>query len=104
MALEIWSMDFVSLIVMAFSIVLILAGLMAASFGAGKAKIYGGIMTVIGIALLGIWIWLCNCSDIEIFNEIPLWDVFISGIINLIGIAVGAMIAVGIFLVVVLKS
>jgi len=104
MVLEIWSMDFVSLVVVAFSIVLLLAGIIAASFGAGKAKIYGGIMTVVGIALLGIWIWLCGYSDVDLFRDVPLWDVFMDGLINLIGIAVGALVAVGIFLVVVLKS
>jgi len=97
-------MDFVSLVVVAFSIVLLLAGIIAASFGAGKAKIYGGIMTVVGIALLGIWIWLCGYSDVDLFRDVPLWDVFMDGLINLIGIAVGALVAVGIFLVVVLKS
>ncbi len=104
MALEIWSMDFVSLVVVAFSIVMILAGALAAFFGSGKAKAFGGIMAVVGIALLGIWIWLCGYSDIECFREVPLWDVFIDGVINLIGILIGALVAVGIFLVVVLKS
>jgi len=104
MALAIWSMDFVSLIVVAFALVMVIAGLLAAFFGSGKAKGYGGLMTVIGVALLGIWIWLCGFSDISIFADVPLWDVFIDAIINLIGILVGALIAVGIFLAVVLKS
>lgn len=104
MALEIWSMDFVSLIVVAFGIVMLIAGILAAAFGTGKAKGYGGLMAVIGIVLLGVWIWLCGYSDIEIFSNVNLWDVFIDGVINLIGILVGALIAVGIFLVVVLKS
>lgn len=104
MALEIWSMDFVSLVVVAFSIVMLLAGILAAVFGTGKAKACGGVMAVIGVALIGIWIWLCGYSDIEVFTDVPLWDVFIDGVINLIGILVGALIAVGIFLAVVLKS
>ena len=97
-------MDFVSLIVVAFAIVMFIAGLLAAFFGTGKAKACGGLMAVVGVALVGIWIWLCGYSDIELFTDINLWDVFIDGIINLIGILVGALIAVGIFLVVVLKS
>ena len=97
-------MDFVSLVVVAFSIVMLLAGILSAVFGSGKAKGYGGVMAVVGVALLGIWIWLCGFSDIQLFADVPLWDVFIDGIINLIGILIGALIAVGIFLVVVLKS
>jgi hypothetical protein len=104
MALEIISMDFVSLIVVAFAIVMLLTGILAAAFGAGKAKGYGGLMTVIGIVLLGVWIWLCGFSDISVFRDVNLWDVVIDGIINLLGVIVGALIAVGIFLVVVLKS
>ena len=97
-------MDFVSLVVVAFAIVMLIAGLLAAFFGTGRAKAFGALMAVIGIALLGIWIWLCGFSDIAVFADVNLWDVFIDGIINLIGILVGALIAVGIFLVVVLKS
>jgi len=97
-------MDFVSLIVIAFAVVMLLAGILAAFFGTGKARGFGGVMAVIGVALIGIWIWLCGYSDIALFRSIPLWDVFIDGIINLIGILIGALIAVGIFLVVVLKS
>ena len=104
MALAIWSMDFVSLIVVAFGIVMLLAGILAAAFGNGKAKGFGGVMAVVGVALIGIWIWLCGYSDIEIMRNVNLWDVVINGIINLIGILVGALIAVGIFLAVVLKS
>ena len=97
-------MEFVSLIIITFAIVMLLAGILAAAFGAGKAKGYGGLMAVIGIALLGIWIWLCGFSDIAVFSDVNLWDVFMDGLINLLGIIVGALIAVGIFLVVVLKS
>jgi hypothetical protein len=104
MALEIWSMEFVSLVIVAFGIVMLLAGILAAAFGTGKAKGFGGLMSVVGIALLGIWIWLCGFSDIEVFTQVDLWDVFMDGLINLLGVLVGALIAVGIFLVVVLKS
>jgi len=104
MALEIWSLDFVSLVVIAFAVLMLITGIVAAAFGTGKAKIFGGVMAVVGVAVVGIWVWLCAYSGISPFSEVPLWDVFIDGIINLIGILIGALIAVGIFLVVVLKS
>ncbi len=97
-------MDFVSLVVVAFGIVMLLAGVLAAAFGTGRAKAFGALMAVIGVALVGIWIWLCAYSGIAVFASVNLWDVFIDGVINLIGILIGALIAVGIFLVVVLKS
>ena len=104
MALEIWSVEFLSLVILAFGIVMLLAGALAAGFGHGKARGYGGLMCVIGVVLIGILIWLCGYSDISAFNDVSLWDVFMDGVINLLGILVGALIAVGIFLVVVLKS
>ena len=104
MALAIWSVEFLSLIILTFGIVMLLAGALAASFGHGKARGYGGLMCVIGIVFIGVLIWLCGYSDISAFNAVSLWDVFMDGIINLLGIIVGALIAVGIFLVVVLKS
>ena len=104
MALAIWSMEFLSLVIIAFGIVMLLAGALAAGFGHGKARGYGGLMCVIGIVLIGVLIWLCGYSDITVFNKVELWDVFMDGVINLLGIVVGALIAVGIFLVVVLKS
>jgi len=104
MALAIWSMDFVSLIIMAFSIVMLLAGIFAAIFGKGKSRAYGGVIAVVGLAILLVWIYLCGFSNIQFFRSIQLWDVFIDGIINLIGILIGALIAVGIFLMAVLKS
>jgi len=104
MALEIWSMDFVSLIMMSFSIVMLLAGIFAAVFGTGKSRAYGGVIAVVGLAILLIWIYLCGFSNIDFLKAVPLWDVFINGIINLIGILIGALIAVGIFLMAVLKS
>jgi hypothetical protein len=104
MALEIWSVEFLCLIIIAFSIVMLLAGILAAAFGAGKAKGYGGLMCIVGIVMMAILIWLTGYSDITVFNEVSLWDVFMDGVINLLGILVGALIAVGIFLAVVLKS
>lgn len=104
MALAIWSVEFLSLVILTFGIVMILAGALAAGFGRGRSRGYGGLMCVIGIVLIGVIIWLCGYSDISAFTKISLWDVFMDGLINLLGIAVGALIAVGIFLVVVLKS
>ena len=48
--------------------------------------------------------WIVGFSDIEPFCDVATWDVVYTAIISLIGILIGALVAVGIFLVVVLKS
>lgn len=102
--MDIWSMSFVTLVVLVFAIVLLVAGLFSAFFGSGKSKGYGGAMAIAGLVVAIAWIWLTGYSDIAVFADVPLWDVLYNTVIYLIGILIGALVAVGIFLAVVLKS
>jgi hypothetical protein len=97
-------MDFLTVAVIAFAIVMILAGLFVAYFGTGKSRSVGCILLIVGILVGGIWAYLCGYSDIEAFKKVAMWDVFLRALVNLIGVLVGALIAVGIFLVAVMKS
>ena len=97
-------MDFLTVAVIAFAIVMILAGLFVAYFGTGKSRSVGCILLIVGILVGGIWAYLCGYSDIETFKKVAMWDVFLRALVNLIGVLVGALIAVGIFLVAVMKS
>ncbi len=97
-------MDFLTVAIIAFAIVIILAGLFTAYFGTGKSRSAGFIMLVVGLIVGGLWAYLCGWSDVEAFADIAMWDVFLTALINLIGVLIGALIAVGIFLVAVMKS
>ncbi len=97
-------MTFVTLIVLAFAIVMVVAGALAAILGSGKSRAFGGVMAVVGLIVLIIWAYLVGWSDIAPFCEVDLYDTVYNAIVNLIGVVVGALVAVGIFLVVVLKS
>lgn len=97
-------MDFLTVAVIAFSIVIILAGLFTAYFGTGKSRSVGFAMLVVGLVVGVVWAYLCGYSDIEAFSKVAMWDLFLRALIYLIGILIGALVAVGIFLVAVMKS
>lgn len=98
------AMSFLTLVVFAFALVMLVAGLFSAYFGSGKSKAAGGAMAIIGLVVGVVWAYLVGFSDISPFCEVAAWDTVYNAIIDLIGILIGALVAVGIFLVVVLKS
>ncbi|MBR6203927.1 MAG: hypothetical protein IKQ60_02540 [Candidatus Methanomethylophilaceae archaeon] len=97
-------MTFVTLIVLAFAIVMVVAGAFAAILGSGKSRAFGGVMAVAGLLVCVIWAYLVGWSDISPFCEVELYETVYNAVVNLIGVVIGALVAVGIFLVVVLKS
>lgn len=102
--MDIISWEFLSLIILVFSVVMILAGIFSAYFGKGKNRAYGILIAVIGLVIGLIWVYLLNWSDVDTFRDIDGWDIVYNAIVYLIGILIGALAAVGIFLVTVLKS
>lgn len=102
--MDIISWDFLSLVLIVFSIVMILAGIFSAYFGKGKNRIYGIIITVVGLIVALVMIYLLGWSDVSEFRDIHTWDMIYDTIVTLIAVIVGALVAIGIFLVTVLKS
>ncbi len=98
------AMSFLTIVVFAFALVMLVAGLFSAYFGSGKSRAYGGVMAIVGLIVGIIWAYLVGFSDISPFCDVYAWDVVYNAVIDLIGIVIGALIAVAIFLVVVLKS
>ncbi len=97
-------MSFLTLVVFAFALLMLVTGIFAAYFGSGRSRKAGVVMAVVGLVLGLIWAYLVGGSGISPFDEVYAWDVVYNAIIDLIGILIGALIAVGIFLVVVLKA
>lgn len=102
--MDIISWDFVSLIVMVFAVVMILAGIFSAYFGKGKNRAYGLIMVVVGLLVAIIYGYLIFDGPVEAIKNVEGWDILYNTIVYLLGVIIGAVIAVGIFLVTVLKS
>ena len=98
-------LDFVSVIILAFAVILLLAGLFTAYFGNGKSRMTGILMLVCSIVVGILWIFLCGGFGTDaIIKDVDIWNVFLNALIYIAGALIGAIVAVGIFLVAVLKS
>lgn len=102
--MDIISWDFLTLVILVFAVVMILAGVFSAYFGKGKNRAYGLIMAVVGLLVAVVFSYLLYDGPIAELVAVNSWDLVYNAIVYLIGILVGALIAVGIFLVTVLKS
>ncbi|MGI6009309.1 MAG: hypothetical protein ACOX8X_04195 [Methanomethylophilus sp.] len=96
--------EFITVIVIAFAVTAVAAGAFSAYFGRGKNKAYGVALALAGLIIGFAWLYLIAWSDISPFEEVAAWDVFYDALVNLVAILIGALIAVGIFLVALLKS
>ena len=98
-------LDFLTVVILAFSIVMVMAGLFTAYFGTGKSRTAGIIMLVVGVVVGVLWVFLCHGFGSDpIIDNVDVWEVFWSAFVDMIGVLIGAIIAVAIFLVAVLKS
>ncbi|MCL1984100.1 MAG: hypothetical protein FWG58_01720 [Methanomassiliicoccaceae archaeon] len=97
-------MEFLTIIVFVFAIVMIVAGVFAAYFGRGKSRLVGLTLVIIGIVVGLVWWYLVTQSNIELFSGMEVWDLMREALINIIAALIGALVAVGIFLVAVMKS
>jgi hypothetical protein len=97
-------LDFLTIIILVFALVMLLAGIFTAYFGSGKSRTVGVVLLVVGLAVGIIWAYLTGWSTVKPFCDVALWDVFYDAFINILATLIGALIAVGIFLVAVMKS
>ncbi|MDR0334982.1 MAG: hypothetical protein LBH69_03760 [Methanomassiliicoccaceae archaeon] len=97
-------MDFLTILVFAFAIVMLVAGVFTAYFGSGKSRRVGVALLAIGLIVGAVWAYLVGWSDIELFSDVAAWDVMRAALINIVAAVIGALAAVGIFLVAVMKS
>ena len=99
--------QFLSMLTLVFAIASIIAGIFTAYFGSGKSRAVGGILIVIG--LLVFVIFLYGAGLLESFMGAPsgvfvFKDTIVQGIIAILGAIVGAIIALGIFLLAIMKA
>ncbi|MDR3282872.1 MAG: hypothetical protein LBS92_04595 [Candidatus Methanoplasma sp.] len=102
MDIGIW--DFLTVVMFVFALVMMVAGLFSTYFGAGKSRAYGVAILAVGLVVAVAWAYLVGYSDIEPLCNVAAWDVMYDAIINAIAVIIGALVAIGVFLVAVLKS
>ncbi|MDR0778482.1 MAG: hypothetical protein LBE48_03475 [Methanomassiliicoccaceae archaeon] len=97
-------MEFLTIVVFVFAIVMLVAGIFTAYFGSGKSRRVGAALLIVGLLIGVLWAYLVGWSSIALFADVAAWDVMRSAVIYLVAAVVGALAAVGIFLVAVMKS
>ena len=101
--------QFLSMLTLVFAIASIIAGIFTAYFGSGKSRAVGGILIVIGILVFIIFLYGANllCGFLggpEMESILNFQNTIIQGVVAIVGAIVGAAIALGIFLLAIMKA
>src|SRR4029077_9255038 len=93
--------QFLTIFLLIFGLFLILAGLFTAYFGSGKSRTIGVVLLVVGLLVgLGVgFYYRSNAFDHETLTTL-IWQTFLV----IVAAAIGALAAVAIFLVAIMKS
>ena len=93
--------EFITIVILVFALFMVLAGAFTAYFGSGRSRAIGAALLIIGLIVGIIWVYLGGFTDII---DVNLGDVIWNAFLNLLAAIIGALIAVGIFLVAIMKS
>ena len=95
--------NFVAVLLLVFALFLILAGIFTAYFGSGKSRTIGVVLLVVGL-VVGILIgYAYHAGDFGAPSDqlaSLMWQAFLV----IVAAVIGALVAVGIFLVAIMKS
>ena len=98
---------FLSMLLLVFAVASVIAGIFTAYFGSGKSRIVGVILILIGLIVGVLFLWGAGLLD-SLFGAPPAMMNFVgsitNGIVAVIGAIVGALIALGIFLLAIMKA
>ena len=98
---------FLGMLMLVFALASIIAGIFTAYFGSGKSRAVGGILIVIGLIVFVLFLWGAGLLS-SIMSSPPAMMNFVgtitNGIVAVIGAVVGALIALGIFLLAIMKA
>ena len=101
--------QFLSMLTLVFAIASIVAGIFTAYFGSGKSRAVGGGLIVIGLLVFIIFLYGANLLEniMGIPEDESILDfkgTIINGVVAILGAIVGAVIALGIFLLAIMKA
>jgi hypothetical protein len=94
-------MDFLTVLLLTFGLFMVLAGVFTAYFGSGKSRTIGVLLLVIGFVVGVIWVYFAAFTEVV---DVDITDVFWDAFLNIVAALIGALIAVGAFLLAIMKS
>ena len=95
---------FLGMLMLVFAIASIIAGIFTAYFGSGKSRAVGAILIIVGLIIFVLFLW---SADVLSFMGDPLINIkgtVTEGVASVVGAVVGALIALGIFLLAIMKA
>lgn len=95
-------MEFLTVLILVFALFMLLAGVFTAYFGSGKSRMIGVALLVVGLVVGLIWGLLALGEDgmIDVDLGKVIWDAFM----YILAGVLGALAAIGVFLVAIMKS
>jgi hypothetical protein len=94
-------MEFLTVLLLTFGLFMILAGAFTAYFGSGKSRMIGVVLLVVGLVVAVFWIYIGGFTDMIV---VDLGGVIWTAFLNIIAAVIGALIAIGVFLLAIMKS
>jgi len=96
---------FLSMLTLVFAIASIIAGIFTAYFGSGKSRGVGVVLIIIGLLVGVVFLWGANVLPFGTLPDIlNFTGTVINGVVAVVGAVVGALIALGIFLLAIMKA
>jgi len=92
---------FVSILLMVFALMMVIAGVFTAYFGSGRSRLIGIVLLVTGLVIGVLWTVLAGFTDII---EIELGDVIWDAFLNILAGLIGILAAIGVFLLAIMKA
>jgi hypothetical protein len=95
-------LEFLTVVVLVFALFMLLAGVFTAYFGSGKSRMIGAALLAIGLVVGVLWIvmGLDSVDVIDVNLSKVVWDAFL----YILAGVVGALAAIGVFLLAIMKS
>jgi hypothetical protein len=98
-------MDFLTVLLLTFGLFMILAGAFTAYFGSGKSRMIGVVLLIVGLVVGLLWIWMTMYGGPQYVKLTEsLSSVIGTAFSNIIAAVIGALIAIGVFLLAIMKS
>ena len=98
--------EFLTVLILVFALFMLLAGIFTAYFGSGKSRMIGVVLLVIGLVVGILWVVLSMSSVhmIKFHEGVHLAGVVWNAFLYIIAGVLGALAAIGVFLVAIMKS
>jgi hypothetical protein len=96
--------QFLAILLLVFGLFLILAGIFTAYFGSGKSRTIGVVLLVVGLVVGLLVGYLYSAGSWPNTVHHQLGDLILGSVLVILAAVIGALIAIGIFLVAIMKS